>query len=188
MNVPVRRGMVIRHQGRAWFVEDFHERHSGKQKPTVHVTLRDVLDGRHVERTLDELFPIQEVEHSYRMLQYLYQRGASYVFMDSQSLEEYELTARQLGEFAPFLAEGQEFRVLFIGAQPARLDLPDIVSLRVAETAAPERSVGPAGNVLKEAKLENGLVVRVPLFIRTGDLIRVDTRSRTYAGKEKEGA
>jgi len=76
------------------------------------------------------------------------------------------------------------YRVAFIAGRPASLEMPEIVSLKVAMTAAPEHSVGVASNVTKEATLENGLQVRVPLFIKTGDTIRIDTRTRTYAGKE----
>lgn len=186
MNVPLKRGMVIRHQNHLYFVSDFHERHTGKQKPTVHVQLRSVQDGHQVERTLDELLPLQIVEHSYRPAQYLYARGAVRVFMDSESFEEFELGAAQLRGAEPFLIEGAEYRVAFADGRPIMLDLPEIVTLQVSMTAPPERSVGTAGNVLKEATLENGLVVRVPLFIKTGDRIRVDTRTRAYAGKDKE--
>jgi elongation factor P len=62
--------------------------------------------------------------------------------------------------------------------------MPEVIPMRVADTAPPGHSVGAASNITKEARLENGLEIRVPLFIKTGDLIRVDTRSRTYSGKE----
>src|SRR5262245_45742725 len=176
MHVPIKRGMVIRHQNRVYYIEDFHERHTGKQRPTVHVQMRDVLDGRHVERTLDDLTPVQQVEYAYRMMQYLYHRADAHVFMDSETFEETDLREDQLGGFRPFLKEGQEFRVMFIEGRAARLDLPEIVTLHVTDTAAPGHAVGAAGSVLKEATMENGLMVRVPLFIKNGDLIRVDTR------------
>jgi len=183
MNVPVKKGMLLRHQGRYYFVEDVTERHSGKQRPTVHVSLRDALDGRHIERTLDELEPIDEVAGGYRMLQYLYARGKTCVFMDNTTFEEIELTETQLQGYQPFLREGEEFKVLFAGDQPLRLEMPENVTLRVADTAAPTHAVGTGGNVMKEARLENGLIVRVPLFIKTGDLVKINTRTREYQGK-----
>lgn len=184
MNVPIRRGMLIRHQNRHYFIADYQERHSGKQRPTVHVSLRDVLDGRIVSRTLDELEPVSEVPHAYRTMQYLYARGDRRVFMDSESFEEHELGPPQLHGCEPFLREGAEYRVMTVEGRALLLDMPEIVPLKVAQTAAPTHAVGSAGSVLKEATLENGLVVRVPLFIRAGDVIRVDTRDRSYAGKE----
>jgi elongation factor P len=187
MNIPIKKGMLLRHQDHLYFVEDFHERHSGKQKPTVHVRLRDVRDGRHVERSLDDLMPIEEVDFTYRMLQYTYSsRPGAFVFMDCQTFDEFELSASHLHGFEPFLTEGLEVRAMFVDGKPVMLDLPASVLLRVKSTAAPQPSVGQGGSVLKEATLENGLAIRVPLFIKNGDLIRVNTRDRTYAGKEKD--
>jgi elongation factor P len=187
MNIPLKRGKVIRHEGRLYIVADFQERHTGKQRPTVHVALRDVRDGRPVDRTLDDLEPIQEVEHGYRTMQYLYAGGERRIFMDSETFEECELSSVHLHGCEPFLVEGGEYRVMFVDGQPLSLEMPDIVTLRVTMTAAPGHSAGAASNVTKEATLENGLEVRVPLFIKTGDLIRVDTRTKTYTGKEREG-
>ncbi len=184
MSIPVKRGMIIRHQNRVYAIADLQERHTGKMKPTVHVTLRDVRDGRQVERTLDELGAVQEVAHAIRPMQYLYAKGAQFIFMDSETFEESSLSAAQLLGGEPFLREGDEYRVMFVDGQPMMLMLPEGVALKVASTAAPSHSVGTAGSVLKEATLENGLVIRVPLFIKIGDAIRVDTRTKTYMGKE----
>jgi elongation factor P len=186
MNIPIRRGTIIRHHNHLFLIEDFHERHTGQQKPTVHVRLKDLKDGHHVERTLDEIMPIKEVEHTYRMLQYTYARGKMLIFMDTESFDEHELDDERIHGFTPFLREGLELRAMFVEDQLVNVITPDHVSLHVAATSAPERSVGGAGNVMKEAELENGLTVKVPLFIKTGDLISVDTRDRSYAGKERE--
>jgi elongation factor P len=186
MNVPIKRGMVIRHQNHLFAVAEFNERHTGKQRPTVHVLLRDLLDGHQVDRTLDDLLPIHEVEHGYRKVQYLYAKGDVRVFIYSETFVEYEVGPAQLQGGEPFLLDGGEYRMVFADDRPILLEIPDKVDLHVILTAPPERSVGTGGTVTKEATLENGLMVRVPLFIKTGDLIRVDTRSRTYAGKEKE--
>jgi elongation factor P len=117
-------------------------------------------------------------------MQYLYQAGSERVFMDSESFEEFSLAEAQLQGFEPFLKEGETYRVQFVDGQPLAIDSPDTIKLEVAETAAPSHSVGGASNVLKEAVLENNLEVRVPLFIKMGDTIRVDTRTRAYVGKE----
>jgi elongation factor P len=186
MHVPIRKNSIIRHHGHLFYIDDYHERHTGQQKPTVHVKLRDLKDGRHVERTLDELMPIQEVQYSYRVLQFTYARAKTYIFMETETFDEHELSESQLHGFEPFLKEGQEFRAMFVDAQMVNLELPESVLLHVRSTAAPERAVGQGGSVLKEAELENGLTIRVPLFIKNGDLIKVHTRDRTYAGKEKE--
>ncbi len=186
MSVPIDRGMVIQVHGHTYLVEDFHERHSGKQKPTIHVTLKDVKDGRHVEKSLDELQPIHPLEHFHRTVRYSYPQGRSLVFLDAESFEEVPLDEALFASFRPFLGEGQDFRVLFVQGRPVHIDLPDSVLLHVRTTAAPEHSVGQGGGVQKDATLENGLTIHVPMFIKPGDLIRVKTADRTYAGKEKE--
>jgi elongation factor P len=186
MHVPLKRGMLIRHQEHLYVVTDFQERRTGKQRPTVHVSLRDTRDGHQVDRTLDQLGSIEEVPSAYRDLQYLYPAAEGWVFMDTESFEQYELTEAQLHGCQPFLKEGEAYRSLFADEQPLTLELPDVVSLQVALTAPPAHSVGAQSSVMKEAELENGLEVRVPLFIKNGDMIRVDRRDKTYVGKDSQ--
>jgi elongation factor P len=183
-NIPLKRGMLLKHQGHIYEVDEFHERHTGKQRPTVHVALRDVRDGHPVDRTLDDLEPIVEVDHSIRPMQFLFRKGAAFVFMDSETFEEHELTAAHCRGREAFIAEGGEYRVMHFEGRPAAVLIDDIVALKVENTAPPGHSFGAASNVTKEATLENGLEIRIPLFIKTGDVIRVDTRDKTYAGKE----
>lgn len=185
MQIPLKRGMLIRHQDHLYLVADFRERQTGKQKATVHVTLRDLRDGHQSDRTLEELLPLVEVEHAYRQMQYLYAKGDTLVFMDTESFDEHELTDAQAGGFRPFLMEGETYRVMCVEQRPMSLVMPDTVVLRVETTAAPTHS-GGGSNVTKEAEMENGLTIHVPLFVKTGDLIRVSTQSRSYAGKEKQ--
>jgi elongation factor P len=186
MNVPITRGTIIRHANHLYLIEDFHERHTGQQKPTVHVKLKDLKTGHHVDRTLDEMLPVKEVEYSRRTLQYTYARGKTLVFMDTETFDEHEIDEGLLHGFTPFLKEGQELRAMFVDDQLVNIETPEHVSLHVTSTAAPERAVGQGGSVLKDAELENGLTVKVPLFIKNGDLLKVKTKDRTYAGKEKE--
>src|SRR5262245_21791179 len=102
-NIPLKRGMLLRHQNQVFIVNEFHERHTGKQKPTVHVALRALRDGHPVDRTLDDLLPIVEVDHSLRRMQYTYAKGETRVFMDAESFEEYELGESNLHGCQPFL-------------------------------------------------------------------------------------
>lgn len=184
MQIPLKRSMLIRHQNHVYMVTDFQERRTGKQRPTVHVTLRDVRDGHPVDRTLDQLEPIEEVAHAIREMQYLYARGDEYLFMDSETFDEHVLAGSQLHGCEPFLKEGETYRVTFVDHRPLALNLPDVIKLDVKETAAPTHAVGTSSSVLKEATLENELVINVPLFIKVGDTIRVSTQTKTYQGKE----
>ena len=183
-NIPLQRGMWLRHQGHVYQVVDFNERHTGKQKPTVHVALRDIRDGHPVDRTLDDLLPVQEVEHAIRQMQFLYAKGDALVFMDSETFEEFEISRAQLAGRDAFIVEGGDYRVVHLEGRPMSVEVADIVTLKVKVTSPPGHSIGGASNITKEATLENGLEVRVPLFVKTGDAIRVDTRTKTYAGKD----
>jgi elongation factor P len=179
----LRKGMVIRHEDQLFTVLDFNVAQTGKQKPTVHVKLRALKSGHAVERSLDQLGKIEEVLAELRTMQYLYAAGNDRVFMDTQSYEQYVLGHEIVGGFEPFLAEEETYRVLMIEEQVLSLQLPDVVVLTVAETA-PVEHAGGSSSVQKDARFNSGLAIKVPLFIKTGDRIRVSTRSREYLGKD----
>ena len=181
----IRKGMVIRHEGMLLTVEDFHIARTGKQKATVHVKLRALKDGHSVERTLDQLGRIEEVPTERRAMQYLYAAGDEHVFMDTETFEQYPLGGPVLGDALPVLVEQETYRFLTVDGQVASIQTPDVVVLEVVDTAAVQHA-GGGTSVRKEAKLNSGLTIQVPLFIKTGDRIRVKTENHEYLGKEKE--
>jgi elongation factor P len=179
----LRRGMIIRHEGQLYTVADFHVAQSGKQKPTVHVKLQALRDGHPVERTLAQLGTIEEVATELRDMQYLYVSGAQRVFMDTETFEQYTLGAVQLAGGEDYLVEEENYRFLCVEGQPVTLQLPPAVVLEIADTAPPEHA-GGGSSVYKEAKLASGRTVMVPLFIKKGNRIRVNTANGEYQGKE----
>ena len=177
------RGAVIRHQGQLFTILDFWVSQSGKQKPTVHVKLRNIKSGNTGERSLDELGKLDEVPAEVRTMQYLYAAGTDRVFMDTESFEQGSFGEGFLGHAIDFLVEGENYRFLAIEGQPVSLQLPPIMVIAIADTA-PVEHAGGMSNIHKEAKLASGLTIQVPLFIKTGDKIRVKTDTREYQGKE----
>ncbi len=177
------KGMVIRHEGQLFTVLDFSSIQKGKQKATVHVKLRSVSTGHTGERTLDELGKIEEIPTEFREMQYLYQDRSERVFMDTESFEQFPLGEDVLGDSVHFLVAEENYRCLTIDGQPVTLQLPDVVSLEVTQTDPVQHS-GGASNVHKEAKLASGLTIHVPLFIKTGEKVRVKRDTREYAGKD----
>ncbi len=178
----LRRGAVIRHEGHLFTIVDFSVAHKGKAKPTVHVKLRALKDGHPVDRSLDELGKIEEIATEHRHMQYLYTAGPKRVFMDAESFEEQSFDESMLDRNAAFLVEGESYKFLTVDGQPFALEMPDVMVMEVADTAPVEH--GGASNVYKEAKLKSGLMIKVPLFIKTGDRIRVKPETREYLGKE----
>ncbi len=177
------KGMVIRHEGQLFTVLDYRTARKGKQKPTVHVKLRSVSSGHTGERTLHELGKIEDVPTAVRQMQHLYTVGNESVFMDTETFEQYTLDADLLGGSVSFLVEEETYRIQMIEGQPIALQLPLIVVLEVVDTA-PVEHAGGNSNVYKDAKLKSGIFVQVPLFIKTGDRIRLKTDNREYQGKE----
>jgi elongation factor P len=178
-----RKGMVIRHQGELFVVVDFNVAQSGKQKPTVHVKLRSLKSGHVGERTADQLGKIEEVPAETRQMQYLYSSGQERIFMDTESFEQYPLGKDVLGDGIPLLVEQEMYRFLVVEDRVVAMQLPPSLVMEIAETA-PVEHAGGGSTVYKEAKLASGLVIKVPLFIKTGDKVRVSTDKREYLGKE----
>lgn len=177
------KGMVIRHEATLYSIVDFNTAQTGKQRPTVHVKLRSLRDGHTSERTLDQLGRIEEVPAELREMQFLYASGEQRVFMDTQSFEQYELAEDVLGKSIAFLVEEEKYKFLTIEGRPVSLQLPDALVMEVADTAAVQHA-GGSSTVHKEATLTSGMVVQVPLFIKTGDRVRIRTDTRQYLGKE----
>lgn len=178
------RGMLIRIHSDLYQVLDFGEQHTGKQKSKTHVTLRNLRNGHVTDKLLETIKPIEEVPHEIRDMQYLYSSGEDCTFMDNQTFEQYTLAKDDVGKAAHFLVESETYRLLCANDAPVTLQLPDAVVMEVANTAPPSHSVGGASNVTKEAVVASGITVRVPLFIKTGDRIRIDTNTEKYVGKE----
>ncbi len=179
----LRKGMVIRHEGQLFAIVDYHIAQSGKQRPTVHVKLRSIGTGHTGDRTLDQLGRLTEVPSDMRTMQYLYAGHNEWVFMDTESFEQYSFDGALLGSSVDFLLEEEPYRFLFLEGQPVSIQMPEVAVLEVVDTA-PVEHAGGSTNVHKDAKLSSGITIAVPLFIKNGDRIRVKFDSHEYVGKE----
>jgi elongation factor P len=117
-----------------------------------------------------------------RRATYSYARGDTHVFIDTERFDEFELGSEQLGEGRWFLKENEEYKALLLDGVLLDIVLPPQIPLQVIDTAAPIR--GGSDSAWKEAKLETGLQIMVPLFIAKGEIIRVDTAGKKYLGRE----
>lgn len=189
MAIPknLKKGTVIRIEGQPCLVLDYWEAKTAQRRATLHVKLRDIQKGKVVERTLDDKTDVDLLESTVRLMQYLYSDRASFAFMDSQTFDQISIPKEQIGDLEPFLEPEKEYRVLFLEGQFLSVEIPPAVVLEVTETAAPSKGTGTiGGNVYKDAILKTGIKVMVPLFIKIGDLIRINTSTREYLGKENE--
>lgn len=174
-----RTGVTIEIDNDVWQVVDFQHVKPGKGAAFVRAKLKNIRTGAVVERTFNagEKLPKARVDN--RQMQYLYESGDSYVFMDNETYDQTEISKDQLGNAVNFLKENMTIGVMFFQGTIIGVDLPNSVELTVTETEPGIKGdTATGGN--KPATVETGYIVRVPLFINIGDVLRIDTRSGAY--------
>jgi len=174
-----RRGLKIEWEGKPYEVLEYQHSKVAKGQATVRTKLRDLTTGRVLEVNFRSGDTFERPDLEEKEMQYLYQEGDRYVFMDLEVYDQIYLDRDQLGEAWKFLQENVTVRVLYYKGRPIGVELPNTVELRVVETEPGVRGDTVSGGS-KPAKLETGAVVQVPLFINEGDVIRVDTRTGEY--------
>jgi elongation factor P len=177
-----KRQMVVLVDGAPHVVEDMHTSGTAQTRHRLHTRLRHLLTGRLVDRVFAENERVQVAPLETRRVTYSYAQADSQVFIDIQTFDELEFSNAQLGERRWFLKENEEYKALRLDGRLLDIVLPSQIPLKVVETAPAAR--GGLSTSWKEAKLETGLQIMVPLFIVKGDIIRVDTAEKKYLGKE----
>jgi elongation factor P len=174
-----RNGLVMRLDGVLFQIVYFQHVKPGKGGAFVRTKLRNVLTGAVVERTFRAGERVEDVRLERRPLQYLYTSGDIYYFMDLESFEQHPVGAATVAQQIRFLKEGITVDALFHEGRILLIELPNFLELEVTETDPGVRGDTATGGT-KPATLETGAVVQVPLFVNTGDRIKVDTRSGEY--------
>jgi elongation factor P len=178
-----KKGVVIGFEGGHWVVEDYHIQKTAQRRPVLQTKLRSLKTGHIVERAFDEADRFEQPEVHAKTHQFLYQDGSDYVFMDAETFDQVPVPAAVVGRGKWLMKEGAEFLIRLIDGRPAEVVLPPTFVDQVVETADPATS-GHASNVYKDAALACGLTIKVPLFIKVGDQLKVDTETHKYHGKE----
>ena len=178
-------GTCINLEGQLYFCIDFLHVKPGKGNTFVRTKLKNVVNGRVLERTFQIGFKLEDVRVERRPYQYLYQDDMGYVFMNQEDFEQVTLNGDVITGIE-YLKEGMEIEVVTNATTGEILfgELPIKVVLEVVYTE-PGLKGDTATNTLKPAKLETGAEVRVPLFINTGELVEIDTRDGSYVGRVK---
>lgn len=176
----ISRGLVLNFKGEPHLVADFQHVNPGKGGAFVRTRLKGLRSGKVLEQTFKSDEAVEFVEMERKKVQYLYGTPAEHTFMDMKTYEQFSVDAGVLGQYAPYLKEGLEVVLLTDeDGTPVTVDFPKKVTLKVTESFPGVRG-DTSGNVLKEITLENGLKVRVPLFIKEGDLVIVNTDTGEY--------
>jgi elongation factor P len=176
-----KRQMVLMLEGSPHVVEDMHTSGTAQTRHRLHTRLRHLTTGRLIERVFAENERVSVAPLETRRVTYSYALADSQVFSDIETFDELEFSNEQLGERRGFLKENEEYKALRLDGRLLDIVLPPQIPLKVVDTAPPSR--GGLSSSWKEAKLETGLKIMVPLFITNGDIIRVDTAEKKYLGK-----
>jgi elongation factor P len=178
----LRKGVVIELDGDIYQILEYQHVKMQQRQPVVKLKLRGVRSGNFIERNFQSGDKVATVFLEHRPVQYLYNDGHLYYFMDNETYEQFVLAPAQIGDETRFLREGLVLEILTCKGNTVAVELPASVELRVTETD-PGFKGDRATAGTKPAKLETGVTVQVPLFINTGDIVKINTRTGVYSEK-----
>ena len=178
----LKNGLVLNLDGQLWSVVEFQHVKPGKGGAFVRTKLKNVLSGKVVEKTFNAGVKVETANVNKRAMQYLYQDGTDYVFMDTQSYDQVQVPVEIVGDAAHFMLENQEGVVALHEGVPLYIELPAAVELTITYTEPGLQGDRSTGGT-KPATLETGYEISVPLFIVQGEKVRVDTRDGSYLGR-----
>ncbi len=179
-----RKGLKIEMGGEPFVIVDFQHVKPGKGGAFVRTRLKSLVTGNVIDQTFRSGDRVDKPDLEEREMQFLYQEGEEFHFMDTQTFEQLFLTAENLGENKDYLKENGIIKALFHNKRPIGVEVPMFVELKVVKSDPGIRGDTATG-ATKPATLESGAVIQVPLFVEEGDVIRIDTRTREYITRVK---
>lgn len=178
----IKNGVTIMIEGQIYQVVEFLHVKPGKGSAFMKTKLRNLRTGGIVEKTFNTNVKFEKANINKQNVQYLYNTGDTYFFMNMESFEQLELSADQVGDNKNYLIENMNVYVILYEGELLGIDLPDKVEFTVVETEPAVRG-NTTNNALKDATVETGLVVKVPMFIETGEKILVTTADGKYSSR-----
>lgn len=180
----LKKGVVCQIDGKPYRVVDYNQKVMGRGGSIVNVKLKNLIDGSLIPKTFKGQDKIERAEVTNKAVQYLYTDGADFHFMDPANFEQFQLNADIVDTAAQYLKEGDELSLQFFDGNVINVELPKNIFLEVTYTEDVVKG-DTTSSVLKDATLETGLVVKVPAFIKTGDIVSVDTTTGEYRERKK---
>lgn len=181
----LKKGQVFQLEGTPYRVVEYSQKVMGRGGSIVNVKIKSLIDGKVLDKTFKGNEAIEPADISNQTVQYLYNDGSSFYFMNQDTFEQFEVPADLMGDGEGYLKEGDMVSLQFFDTRPINVDLPKNVPLKV--TYAEDVVKGDTtSSVLKDATLETGITVKVPAFVKTGDIISVDTATGAYRERVKQ--
>lgn len=180
----LKKGTIVQIDGKPYRVVEYGQKVMGRGGSIVNVKLKNLVDGSLIPKTFKGQDKIEPAEVSNKPVQYLYNDGELFYFMEPETFEQFELNADVVGDAAGYLKEGESLNLQFFDSKVINVELPKNLFLEV--TYAEDVVKGDtSGAVQKDATLETGLTIRVPAFIKTGDIVSVDTTTGEYRERKR---
>lgn len=176
----LRKGTVIRHDGDLWVVVDFQRVSPGKGSSFVRTKIKSMKSGKVVENNFKSSETLEFEDVQYKKMQYLFTDGTLYTFMDNQSYEQVTMGKDDIGDDVKFLKEGVEVTIVMHEDKALTIQLPMKIQYKIVETEPAVKGDTASGNVLKDAVTDNGLTIRVPIFVSEGEEVMVATEDGSY--------
>jgi len=174
-----RKGITIEWDGGVWTIVDFQHVKPGKGAAFVRTKIKNIMTAAVVERTFNPTDKMPRAHIETKEMQYLYNDGELYYFMDTESYEQLPLNREEVEDVIPFVKENENVSVRFFKGKAFSVEAPNFVVMEITDTE-PGFKGDTASNTTKPATTETGYVVNVPLFVSIGDRVRIDTRSGEY--------
>lgn len=181
----LKNGMVLSIEGQLWSVIEFQHVKPGKGPAFVRSKLRNVLTGKVVDKTFNAGIKVETANVDRREMQYLYDDGSGYVFMDTTNYDQFTLSREVVGDASHYLLENQLATVALHEGNPLYVEMPPSVVLEITYTEPGLQGDRSTGGT-KPATLETGFQIQVPLFIEPNTKVKVDTRTGEYLGRVTE--
>ncbi|MGQ0466756.1 MAG: elongation factor P [Sporichthyaceae bacterium] len=178
----LKNGLVLNIEGQLWSVVEFQHVKPGKGPAFVRTKLKNVLSGKVVDKTFNAGIKVETASVDRRDMQYLYKDGEDFVFMDSDTYEQLHIPSATVGDSANYMLENQMATVAIHEGAALYVELPPSVELLISYTE-PGLVGDRSTSGTKPATLETGASIQVPLFITTGEKVKVDTRTGAYTGR-----
>lgn len=180
----LKKGTVFQWQDEPFRVVDYKQKVMGRGGSIVNVRIKSLLDGKVLEKTFKGNEQLDSADVTNQAVQYLYNDGATFFFMNEQSFEQFEVPADLVGDGAGYIKEGDRLQLQFFNGRPINVELPKNVSLLVTYTENAVKG-DTSSSITKGATLETGIAIKVPAFIKQGDVISVDTATGAYRERVK---
>lgn len=176
----IRKGTVINMENDLWVVVSFQRVSPGKGSSFVRTRIKSLSSGKVVENNFKSAESLTFEDVMYKKMQFIFGDENTLTFMDGQTFEQVTLGRDLVGDDARFLKEGLDVTVIMHGDRAISMELPLKVEYTITETEPAVKGDTASGNVLKDAKVDNGMMIRVPIFVKEGDVVMVNTETGDY--------